>query len=669
MGTYLRAHNDFGLQFANDNGVVRMEIEDGGNVGIGTGSPTEKLDVNGTVKMTGFQLTGSRSAGDVLTSDASGVGTWQTVDEFTIPVNDSLSTTAPLIRMTNLYSGNAGIAFYGKHEYSGNYGYIGSNNYGVYGRHGASGNQGILGLSQYGVYGNSSTGWAGYFVGDVYSSGDVGIGTITPSARLDVVGTVEAQGLKLTTGATDGYVLTSDASGSGTWQPASPDSDWVISGDEIYSGVTGNVGIGTTNTYAKLHVYGDLMVGLGSNGYDVNFFGDYSGSRLFWNESKMALRAGRDSDYNHWDEDSTGRYSTALGYNTKAVGLNSTALCRITTARGHSAFATGSESKANGDYSTAMGAAAHANGEYSTAIGLSLNADGQESMALGSLANATGRHSVALGYYVQAGPADQTITIGVGDIYSGRLENNVANSLMVGFNTTTPTLFVGGSGHRVGIGTSSPSNKLHVFQSSGNPKLEIESDSGTPQIEFDGTSGNFDIEFLESDTFKASLGWDSDNNRFFLYESGVNALISNNGYIGIRTVNPLEALHVNGEIYVATMYSTSSGVPVRYYNNRLYQQSSSRKYKDQIQTLQDDFDKILDAEPVSFTDKVSGEQCIGFIAEEFADLGLDNLVVERDGEPDAIRYELVSLYLLEVIKDQNKRIEELEQVVCENGNK
>ena len=64
-----------------------------GDVGVGVDNPTTKLDVDGTVKMTGFQLTGSRSAGDVLTSDASGVGTWQTIDEFTLPINDSAATT------------------------------------------------------------------------------------------------------------------------------------------------------------------------------------------------------------------------------------------------------------------------------------------------------------------------------------------------------------------------------------------------------------------------------------------------------------------------------------------------------------------------------------------------------------------------------------------------
>ena len=49
----------------------------------------------------------------------------------------------------------------------------------------------------------------------------VGIMTATPGYVLDVNGTVNCTGLRMPTGASDGDVLTSDASGNGTWQPAS----------------------------------------------------------------------------------------------------------------------------------------------------------------------------------------------------------------------------------------------------------------------------------------------------------------------------------------------------------------------------------------------------------------------------------------------------------------
>jgi len=80
-----------------------------GNVGIGTTTPTEKLEVSGKTKTTTFQMTTTPTAGYVLTSDASGNGTWSAaaggLTEFTelettaapnatVPVNSLTPVTA-----------------------------------------------------------------------------------------------------------------------------------------------------------------------------------------------------------------------------------------------------------------------------------------------------------------------------------------------------------------------------------------------------------------------------------------------------------------------------------------------------------------------------------------------------------------------------------------------
>ncbi len=90
----------------------------------------------------------------------------------------------------------------------------------------------------------------------------VGIGTTTPGELLDVAGTVEADGLKMPTGAVDGYVLTSDAAGVGTWQAAPGGGGGLTL---PYSGSSGEPGtifsVGTSDSGPAIE---GLQFGLGS---------------------------------------------------------------------------------------------------------------------------------------------------------------------------------------------------------------------------------------------------------------------------------------------------------------------------------------------------------------------------------------------------------------------
>src|SRR5882757_1574880 len=67
---------------------------------------------------------------------------------------------------------------------------------------------------------------------------NVGIGTATPSERLHVAGNIKADtlkstGIKMTTNAGDGKILTSDSAGNATWQTQS------------FGSSTGGVGFGS----------------------------------------------------------------------------------------------------------------------------------------------------------------------------------------------------------------------------------------------------------------------------------------------------------------------------------------------------------------------------------------------------------------------------------------
>jgi hypothetical protein len=116
-----------------------------------------------------------------------------------------------------------------------------------------------------------------------------------------------------------------------------------------------------------------------------------------------------------------------------------------------------------------------------------------------------------------------------------------------------------------------------------------------------------------------------------------------------------------GQVRITDMPPIVLGGPVfyGYEKGTLGAGASSARFKEDIRPLKDDFHKILEAEPKSFVAKEGGGKGIGFIAEEFDALGLTNLLYYRDGEPFGVRYDLVPLYMLEVLKDQVETTKEL----------
>lgn len=193
-----------------------------GNVGIGSASPGQKLDVSGTVRMTNFRLTTSPSSGFVLTSDASGNGTWQATGAIPVGANPtaSIGLTAVNGSATTFMRSDAAPAL------------------GVTISPTMTGNWTFSPSS-----GNT-----------LINAGNVGINSATPGQKLDVVGTVRMTGFTMATGASSGFVLTSNSAGVGTWQATSGgSSQWVGTAGSTIT-YAQNVGIGTTTASQQLAV-------------------------------------------------------------------------------------------------------------------------------------------------------------------------------------------------------------------------------------------------------------------------------------------------------------------------------------------------------------------------------------------------------------------------------
>lgn len=188
----------------------------GGNVGVGTNAPTEKLDVLGKTKTVNLQMTNGATAGHILQSDATGNATWVNANTLAVSYNE----TDPKIAAAN----NDAVQRW-------------------------NGTKLVDGVIK-----DDST--------------NVGIGTAPLATnRLTIAGKTQTDSLRtirlqITNGANNGYVLQSDAAGNAAWvnSTALPNGNWTTAGSNQFSAVIGNVGIGTNSPSAKLDVAGTAKV-------------------------------------------------------------------------------------------------------------------------------------------------------------------------------------------------------------------------------------------------------------------------------------------------------------------------------------------------------------------------------------------------------------------------
>ncbi len=243
-----------------------------GNVGIGTTSPTHKLNVLGTLKAFNFTTNYGEWVFDDLHSVFTTTGT-SAIDQLTIIDKDNNDTRAVLRLQgdgganevffaassgkvgigttspsTNLHIKGSGTI--GASDITAGVVYIDNNGYGV----GIDGNEIASNYSNFAIENLNPAGSLHFRTGGagtlynritINASGNVGIGTSNPTSNLEVIGNISA----------DEFCVGGDC--ITTW-PSGGSGYWSKSGDDNISYMDGNVGIGTTTPGEKLYVVGNI---------------------------------------------------------------------------------------------------------------------------------------------------------------------------------------------------------------------------------------------------------------------------------------------------------------------------------------------------------------------------------------------------------------------------
>ena len=530
----------------------RMRIASGGNVGIGTTSPSEKLEVAGNLRVSG---------GDIVLTNTKGI---QFSDQYWEIGRNVVSTTGtPMITSNALQfisygNSNEGYQFMDRLgdvlfelESSTGNAVFNKGNVGI-GTTSPSANLDIedasgvtvdinssSGDGQFRFQDNGTTKWAvgrdntqqnfvfssssGLDSDNVltlaHSTGNVGIGTSSPSQKLHVDGNTLISAEKYYYVAGGGAGFGSDASGNFKIRQ---------NGADLIFGSGSNVGIGTTSPGAKLHVHDDdgAIIRLSSNAHSdsnkIQFDALNDGTiyhSIVSNTSSgnLQIRAGDAGGGHEVNIYTDGLFAATFDHNQN-LGIGTTSPASLL------------------EISQQLSAAATIDYPYTIS-----SRDDSNSI------NQTGGEGVGIKFRIAGNatttPGDSLVGASIAAIRESSSDNDSSTGLGLFVTQNDETLDeavrIDHDGN-VGIGTTSPSRPLHVVNTSAQTVAIFDGgNNGAGEIAFTGagTSGGTYVTIgAVGDDMSLSAG------------ASERMRIASGGNVGIGTTSPSQKLDVAGSI-------------------------------------------------------------------------------------------------------------------------
>jgi hypothetical protein len=202
----------------------------------------------------------------------------------------------------------------------------------------------------------------------------------------------------------------------------------------------------------------------------------------------------------------------------------------------------------------------------------------------------------------------------------------------------------------IGNGIASEDNNFELYNSNGTMAMKII--KSTNAINFIGATT-----FTSSASSVINVISTSTDSRINMGHSG------NGGFIGYANLGSGAAANT---FYITTgAGTTTSGIRMNNDGNvtvaGTITESSSIRYKENIETLKYGLDKVVQLRGVTYNKKDTGVKEIGLIAEEVESILPDVILRNQEGEPDSVSYGRITAVLIEAIKELKIEIEELKR--------